>query len=153
MPNTSKAAMPLPPPLVQFLGEIGLILEAIELNAIKEPGRWTPNTPGALKDIQFNLLRLDVVAPGSASLKALCPGRGSLAIERNVDLAWAVWASSADGAPFGDKELVAAIDFRRRRAWLSSDAPAALETARRVLGDSHLILRGASRNPNGRIVR
>ena len=150
MLNTPR---PQPTPLRQFMEELGLILEGVQLDAIKEPGRWTPNTPGALKDIQYNLLRLDVVAPGSASLKAICPGRGSVAIERNVDLAWAVWASSADGAPFGANELVAAIDLRRRRTWLSSEAPAALETARRVLEDSRLILRGVARHTNGRIVR
>ena len=153
MPNNLPQATPLPPRLRQFMAELGLILEGVKLDAIQEPGRWTPNTPGALNDIHYNLLRLDVVAPGSASLKALCPGRGSVAIERNVDLEWAVWASSADGAPFGDKELVAAIDVRRQRAWLSSDAPAALETARQVLMDPQVILRGAARHPNGRIAR
>lgn len=141
----------LPLKLKQFMADLADIIAAIDLDAIKTPGSFTPPTPRCLRDLDVTLCRLpELNESGSAGLKAETYGIGWCRIERNgLGLSWGVWVGANDGTEFGHNQLVAGIDNLRRRSFIAEDAPEALDVIRRVLTSPDAILRGVSRGWDG----
>ena len=144
----------LPLKLKQFMADLADIIAAIDLDAIKTPGSFTPPTPRCLRDLDVTLCRLpELNESGSAGLKAETYGIGWCRIERNgLGLAWGVWVGASDGTAFGHDNLVAAIDIHGENSFISNDADEALDLILRVLISPNAILLGVSRRPDDSII-
>jgi len=145
----------LPLKLKQFMADLADIIAAIDLDAIKTPGSFTPPTPRCLRDLDVTLCRLpELNESGSAGLKAETYGIGWCRIERNgLGLAWGVWVGTNDGTKYGHDDQVAGIDSLGGRSFIADDAPEALNVVLRVLTSPYAVLRGVSRRPDGTIIR
>jgi len=144
----------LPLKLKQFMADLADIIAAIDLDAIKTPGSFTPTTPRGIRDLDVNLCRLpELNESASAGLKAETYGIGWCRIERNgLGLAWGVWVGSSNGTAFGHDNLVAGIDIHGENSFIADDAPEALGLILRVLTSPNAILLGVSRRPDGSII-
>lgn len=131
----------LTPGMQTFLGDLAVILMEFDLEAVKEPGRYTPRTPATIEALQLRLVRQDMLS-GCYSLKVISHQVGCFTIERDTEFGLGIWVRPLDGQELGHREMVVGIEACSGRCYLSPDAGVALRVIQGVLAAPDVILRG-----------